>query len=161
MGSLVLKSLSVLLGLFFVFVGVMKVTPRINRDMHKEIRKEFVRYTKVLPLPVPEGVTITSKWYRRVFGGLEIASGLALAAIPHRKTKLVSNVTLLLLCVLMGYSNFMLNEKFEKIAPSLVFCFMLSCRLLVDWQVTRRDRAALAAAAKLAEDEDMADKKED
>jgi len=32
MGSIVLKSLSVLLGIFFVFVGTMKLTSHINKD---------------------------------------------------------------------------------------------------------------------------------
>ena len=36
-GSIVLTSLSVFLGLFFVFVGCMKLTPNINREMHREI----------------------------------------------------------------------------------------------------------------------------
>ncbi|KAF7392871.1 hypothetical protein HZH66_008704 [Vespula vulgaris] len=37
MGSIVLKSLSVLLGIFFVFVGTMKLTSHISKDLHKDL----------------------------------------------------------------------------------------------------------------------------
>lgn len=37
MGSIVLKSLSVLLGIFFIFVGVMKITSQVSKDLHKDL----------------------------------------------------------------------------------------------------------------------------
>lgn len=37
MGSVVLKSLSVLLGLFFIFIGTMKLTSFISKDLHKDL----------------------------------------------------------------------------------------------------------------------------
>lgn len=37
MGSVVLKSLSVLLGIFFIFVGTMKLTSFISKDLHKDL----------------------------------------------------------------------------------------------------------------------------
>jgi len=37
MGSIVLKSLSVLLGIFFVFVGTMKLTSHISKELHKDL----------------------------------------------------------------------------------------------------------------------------
>lgn len=37
MSSIVLKSLSILLGLFFIFVGTMKVTSAISKDLHKDL----------------------------------------------------------------------------------------------------------------------------
>lgn len=35
--TLVLKSLSILLGLFFVFIGTMKITPYLSKDLHKDL----------------------------------------------------------------------------------------------------------------------------
>lgn len=35
--SVVLKSLSILLGLFFLFVGIMKLTPHISKDLHRDL----------------------------------------------------------------------------------------------------------------------------
>lgn len=37
MGSVVLKSLSVLLGIFFIFVGTMKLTSIVSKDLHKDL----------------------------------------------------------------------------------------------------------------------------
>jgi hypothetical protein len=37
MASVVLKSLSILLGLFFIFIGIMKLTPHISKDLHRDL----------------------------------------------------------------------------------------------------------------------------
>ncbi len=37
MTMIVLKSLSFLLGVFFIFVGVLKISPFINKDLHKDM----------------------------------------------------------------------------------------------------------------------------
>jgi len=41
MGSIVLKSLSVLLGVFFVFIGTMKLTSSISKDLHKDLVRKL------------------------------------------------------------------------------------------------------------------------
>ena len=40
------------------------------------------------------------------------------------------------------------DDKLERSAPALVFFFMLTCRLVVEWQIQRQDKAAAAAALK-------------
>lgn len=35
--SVVLKSLSILLGLFFIFIGAMKLTPHLSKELHKDL----------------------------------------------------------------------------------------------------------------------------
>lgn len=37
MGSIVLKSLSVLLGVFFIFVGITKLSPLVSKELHKDL----------------------------------------------------------------------------------------------------------------------------
>lgn len=37
MGSIVLKSLSILLGLFFIFVGFIKISSVLSKDLHKDL----------------------------------------------------------------------------------------------------------------------------
>ncbi|XP_058791829.1 novel acetylcholine receptor chaperone [Phymastichus coffea] len=139
MGSIVLKSLSILLGLFFVFVGTMKLTSHISKDLHKDLRKEYVKYAKVFPLASTLDFKVPSKWYRRVVGSLEIVCGLAMALIPSYKIKNACNGVLLLLMVMAVYSHYMVNDKFERIAPALVFFFMLTGRLVIDWQLRRKE----------------------
>ncbi|KAK3918202.1 Transmembrane protein 35A [Frankliniella fusca] len=119
MGSIVLKSLSVLLGIFFIFVGTMKMSSLISKELHKDLRKEYVKYAKVFPLSDTLDFKVPSKWYRRVVGSLEIICGLAMALIPYAKVKQVANVVLIFLMLVAVYSHYMVNDKFERIAPAL------------------------------------------
>lgn len=43
--TIVLKSLSILLGLFFIFIGAMKISPYLSKELHKDLvsRKQFVQ----------------------------------------------------------------------------------------------------------------------
>ena len=75
MSKIVLRSLSILLGSFFIFLGALKITPRISRDLHKDLRTEYAKYAKVFPLAKLLDFKLPSKWYRRVVGGLEIIAG--------------------------------------------------------------------------------------
>lgn len=40
--TIVLKSLSILLGLFFVFVGTLKLTPHISKDLYKDLVSIYI-----------------------------------------------------------------------------------------------------------------------
>ena len=74
------------------------------------------------------------------------------------------------LAVLNVYSHWAINDDFERIAPSLVFLLLLTCRLVVDWQIVRSERnekekleeaqAKAAAAGTTAASVDEEDKKE-
>ena len=52
--------------------------------------------------------------------------------------KNVANIFLLMLKILNVYSHWAISDEFERTAPSLVFLLMLSCRMVVDWQMARR-----------------------
>ncbi|EDW80151.1 novel acetylcholine receptor chaperone [Drosophila tropicalis] len=143
--TIVLKSLSVLLGLFFIFVGALKLTPHISKDLYKDLRTEYVKYAKVFPLTALFGLKVPSKWYRRTIGILEILCGLAMALIPYHKVKNAANITLLVLMVLGIYQHWMVSDPFERSGPALVFTFMLGGRLVV-WYQTARLTEELEAA---------------
>ncbi|XP_052862657.1 novel acetylcholine receptor chaperone [Anopheles cruzii] len=145
MSSLVLRSLSILLGLFFIFIGIMKISPHISKDLHRDLRKNYVKYAKVFPLSTLLEFKIPSKWYRRSVGGLEVLCGLAMVLIPSHKVKNAANITLLMLMFLAVYSHYMVSDPFERSGPALVFTFMLIGRLVIWFQASRRE-AALAAA---------------
>ncbi|XP_063701094.1 novel acetylcholine receptor chaperone [Culicoides brevitarsis] len=145
MTSVVLKSLSILLGLFFIFIGIIKLTPYISKDLHKDLRKHYVKYAKVFPIASFFDIKIPSKWYRRVIGGLEVVCGICLALIPHHKIKNAANITLLSLMLLAVYSHYMVNDPFERCGPALVFTFMLGGRLVIWYQTDRRERLAAQA----------------
>ena len=57
-----------------------------------------------------------------------------LLVVPNRKVKKAANIVLLLAKLLNLYSHFAIDDAFERMAPTLVFFFMLVCRMVVDWQ---------------------------
>ncbi|XP_060518501.1 novel acetylcholine receptor chaperone [Cylas formicarius] len=138
--SIVLRSLSVLLGLFFIFVGLIKISSVVSKDLHKDLRKEYVKYAKVFPLSEALNFKVPSKWYRRTVGVLEIVCGIAMAFIPKHKIKNAANLCLLVLTLMAVYSHYMVADKLERTAPALVFLFMLSGRLVVFFQLQRREQ---------------------
>nr|CAG4648386.1 EOG090X0IKQ [Moina brachiata]SVE93369.1 EOG090X0IKQ [Moina brachiata] len=154
MASVVLKSLSIFLGLFFIFVGIMKITPYISRDLHKDLRQQYVKYAKIIPLARLLNIKIPSKWYRRTVGGLEVLCGFALTFIPHKRTKQVANVILLFLMICAVCLHWAIEDKLERTAPAIVFFFMLSCRLVVEWQLHRQEKAEALAKVQAAKSRD-------
>ena len=155
MSKIVLKSLSVLLGAFFIFLGVLKISPKISKDLHKDLRTEYAKYAKVFPLAKTLELKVPSKWYRRVVGSLEISSGIMMMAIPSRGAKNTANILLLMLKVLNVYSHWAISDEFERTAPSLVFLLMLSCRMVVDWQMERLPKveATLKESAEISNED--------
>lgn len=140
MKSIVLVTLSLFLGTFFLFIGSLKVTHLIHREMHREIRRNFIQYSKVLPFYEQLiGSKISAKFYRLFIGYIEIISGSLLIVLPnHWQLKNLSTVTLLISNLLSLYTHFKLNDKFERLAPSIIFSLMLACRLIVYLQVKKR-----------------------
>ena len=57
-----------------------------------------------------------------------------LLIVPNRKIKKAANIILLVAKLLNLYSHFAIDDQFERMAPTLVFFFMLVCRMVVDWQ---------------------------
>lgn len=55
-----------------------------------------------------------------------------------------ANITLLISHLLALYTHYAAQDKFERMAPSLVFLFMLAGRLVIDYQLRRREQAEIA-----------------
>lgn len=69
------------------------------------------------------------------------------------RTKQVANFILLSLMIGAIYLHWMVDDKLERSAPALVFFFMLTCRLVVEWQIQRQMLAAAKQEAKLSSGE--------
>ena len=52
----------------------------------------------------------------------------------------VANLLLLIQCVLTMYIQWSLEEKLDRLAPSLVFSLLLLCRYFVHFQATEKER---------------------
>ena len=69
--------------------------------------------------------------------------------------KNTANILLLLLKILNVYSHWAISDEFERTAPSLVFLLMLSCRMVVDWQIERKPEveATLKESAEISNED--------
>ncbi|XP_050694991.1 uncharacterized protein LOC126984827 isoform X4 [Eriocheir sinensis] len=63
------------------------------------------------------------------------------------RVKQFANLVLALMMLFARYNHWMVGDKFERLAPSLVF-FMLTCRLIAEYQIHRKKMDKAAAAAK-------------
>ena len=73
-------------------------------------------------------------WFYLLSINYIIFVGLVLLLVPNRKVKKAANIILLAAKLLNLYSHFAIDDAFERMAPTLVFFFMLVCRMVVDWQ---------------------------
>ncbi|KAJ6215715.1 hypothetical protein RDWZM_010215 [Blomia tropicalis] len=129
--SIVLTTLSLFLGMFFFFMGVIKLSPALNVDIHREIRRRFVRYARVIPfLTVPFGIKISARTYRQTIGIIEIVAGLALAFLPDR-IKLYMNLFLFSITFGAIYTHIAIEDEVDKMYPAIAFTIILICRLIL------------------------------
>lgn len=71
---------------------------------------------------------------------------LLIGSLFSDKIKNAGNITLLALMLLAIYNHYMVSDAFERIGPALVFTFMLTGRLVVWYQISRREAKISAAA---------------
>ena len=57
----------------------------------------------------------------------------------------VANLLLLIQCVLTMYIQWSLEEKLDRLAPSLIFSLLLCCRYFVHFQATEKERRVTQA----------------
>ncbi|XP_053554939.1 novel acetylcholine receptor chaperone [Bombina bombina] len=124
-------ALSVALGLFFVFMGTIKLTPRLSKDAYSEMRRAYKSYVKALPALKKLG--ISSMLLRKTIGSFELACGIVLTLVPG-KPKDVANFILLLLVLIVLFFHQLVGDPLKRYAHALVFGILLTCRLLVSRQ---------------------------
>lgn len=139
MGSMVLTVLSMTIGIFFIFIGTLKLTPALNTEIYREMRKTFIRSAKVFPLVKQTGWKPNPHMYRKVIGSVEVVSGLTLLAIPG-SLKQLANVSLLLIMLNDIYTHYALDEGLERMSPAIVFALLLCCRLIIHLQLRAKQQ---------------------
>lgn len=65
--------------------------------------------------------------------------------------KEIANVLLIIMMVGGFFTHYTLNDRFDRMAPALVFTLLLLCRLLIAYQVSKRERKELDEFNKLVE----------
>ncbi|KAK3578443.1 hypothetical protein CHS0354_037420 [Potamilus streckersoni] len=151
MASGVIRILSVTLGLFFIFVGILKICPLISTDLYKDMRKVFIRAAKVFLFHKWTGWRPNPHTYRKVVAVSEIISGAVLAFIPG-PAKDVANVLMILLSCNEVYAHYITDEKQERMSLPLVFVLLLCCRLIITLQLRAQERDEKQKAHKASVD---------
>lgn len=152
--SLPLTALSLLLGFFFVFIGIIKVTPSVNADIYRDMRQEYGRFNKVFPLYSLTGWRPLAKNYRLTVGLVEVISGAIMVLIPG-PLKDLANIFLLISMVFQFYTHYSLGDSFERMAPALIFGLLLMCRLIILLQVVKKEKKDLEMVKKLIHQKKM------
>ncbi|XP_075691690.1 putative acetylcholine receptor chaperone [Rhinoderma darwinii] len=129
--TVTIVALSMALGLFFVFMGTIKLTPRLSKDAYSEMRRAYKSYLKALPGLKKLG--ITSVLLRKTIGSLELACGIVLTLVPGRPRDVVNFVLLLLVLIVLFFHQ-LVGDPLKRYAHALVFGILLTCRLLVSRQ---------------------------
>ncbi|KAM3612552.1 uncharacterized protein V6R79_010109 [Siganus canaliculatus] len=68
--TITIVALSFALGLFFVFMGTIKLTPRLSKDAYSEMKRAYKSYAKALP--GLKKIGISSVLLRKIIGSLEL-----------------------------------------------------------------------------------------
>ncbi|XP_004417254.1 novel acetylcholine receptor chaperone [Callorhinus ursinus] len=126
--TITVVALSVALGLFFVFMGTIKLTPRLSKDAYTEMKRAYKSYVRALPLLKKMG--INSILLRKSIGALEVACGIVMTLVPGRP-KDVANFFLLLLVLAVLFFHQLVGDPLKRYAHALVFGILLTCRLLI------------------------------
>ncbi|XP_065506780.1 transmembrane protein 35B isoform X1 [Caloenas nicobarica] len=110
------SALRVLLGLFFLLTGLVKLSELLSAELHRHMKSEFVRFAQVFPLKefgfVPE-----PGWYLEVVGWVEVAAGLLLAFGPQLLQE-ISNFVLSVVMIGAIYTLLVLQEPLAMCAPA-------------------------------------------
>ncbi|XP_018589006.1 putative acetylcholine receptor chaperone [Scleropages formosus] len=126
--TLTVVALSFALGLFFVFMGTIKLTPRLSKDAYSEMKRAYKSYAKALP--GLKKVGISSVLLRKVIGTMEVGCGIVMTLVPG-KPKDVANFLLLLVMLVVLFFHQLVGDPLKRYAHALVFGILLTCRLLV------------------------------
>ncbi len=78
MASLALHLLTISLGVLFLFLGHLKLTPQFFPEYHTQIKNEFGKLNKEFPFHRQTGWRPYAKNYRIALGITEVACGLLL-----------------------------------------------------------------------------------
>ncbi|KAG9340149.1 hypothetical protein AGOR_G00018330 [Albula goreensis] len=133
--TVTIVALSFALGLFFVFMGTIKLTPRLSKDAYSEMKQAYKSYAKALPGLKKMG--ITSVLLRKIIGTLEVGCGIVMTLVPGRP-KDVANFLLLLVMVAVLFFHQLVGDPLKRYAHALVFGILLTCRLLIARQSEER-----------------------
>ncbi|VDO08977.1 unnamed protein product [Rodentolepis nana] len=140
MSDVALKSISVIIGVFFVLFGILKVVPLFSQDLLHElvnvhIRNMFERSAKVFPLQCITGWRPDADTLRHFYGAMEIVCGVVMMVGCENAADL-ANIVLTILLFFSLYASWALGEGLKEASHAIVLGLVLACRFVIRLQVS-------------------------
>lgn len=111
-------ALRVLLGFFFAFCGLIKLTDQVSAEVYQHMKSQFVQFADVFPLK-DFGFKPDPYQYLQAVGWVELVAGILLAVGPQ----ILREISNFVLCVIMIgaiYTLIVLQEPIAMCAPAAV-----------------------------------------
>ncbi|VDP92063.1 unnamed protein product [Echinostoma caproni] len=146
MSGVALHAISVVVGLFFVFFGTLKLAPIFSEELYRSTRKVFVKIYGPFLFSRWTGWNPSPHLVRRVYGSIEVVGGLTLAACSG----LVQDTSAGILLALMLFNLFSIwnaSEGLKDASNSIVFGLLLTCRFVIRVQVSKQETDKWVALA--------------
>ncbi|KAG6929176.1 transmembrane protein 35B, partial [Chelydra serpentina] len=116
--ALVFPAIRVLLGLFFLLTGVVKLTDQISAELYQQLKSQFVQFADVFPLK-EFGYKPEPGQYLQVVGWIEVVAGALLAFGPQLLQE-ISNFVLTIVMIGAIYTLLVLKEPLAMCAPATI-----------------------------------------
>uniref|UniRef100_A0A8D0G7S8 Transmembrane protein 35B n=1 Tax=Sphenodon punctatus TaxID=8508 RepID=A0A8D0G7S8_SPHPU len=116
--ALVFTAIRVLLGLFFLLAGAVKLTDQISAELYQQMKSQFVQFADVFPLK-EFGYKPEPGQYLDTVGWIEVVAGLLLAFGPQLLQE-ISNFMLTVVMIGAIYTLLVLKEPLAMCAPPTV-----------------------------------------
>ncbi|VUZ43974.1 unnamed protein product [Hymenolepis diminuta] len=133
MSDVALKSISVIIGVFFVLFGILKVVPLFSQDLFHELRNMFERSAKVFPLQRLIGWQPNADTMRRLYGAMEMVCGVVMMVGCENAADL-ANIALTILLFFSLYVCWALGEGLKEASHAIVLGLVLTCRFVIRLQ---------------------------
>ncbi|VDM22141.1 unnamed protein product [Hydatigera taeniaeformis] len=135
MSDVALKSISIIIGGFFILFGVLKVVPLFSTDLYRDVRGIFERSAKVFPLQQFTGWRPKADSLRRFYGAVEMVCGVVLM-VGQENIADLANMALIVLLFFVLFANWALGEGLKEASHAIVLGLVLTCRFVIRLQVT-------------------------
>ncbi|XP_077337863.1 transmembrane protein 35B [Lithobates pipiens] len=116
--AVVYTAIRVLLGCFFAFSGLLKLTDQVSAEVYQHMKSQFVKFADVFPLK-DFGFKPDPYQYLQAVGWVELVAGILLAVGPQ----ILREISNFVLCVIMIgaiYTLIVLQEPIAMCAPAAV-----------------------------------------
>ncbi|CAF3086417.1 unnamed protein product [Rotaria socialis] len=137
--------LTIVLGLLFIFLGHIKLSPQLFPEHHERIRNEFGKFNKEFPLHRQTGWRPYAKNYRMAVGIAEVLCGsLLLLSLAQS----LANIILLIIMTNAIITFQKLNYSIEYTGVSIFISLLLVLRLILASSGSKPKQSVQAKAEK-------------